>query len=71
MQGYVRWAGRGVREVEEVLRGAAKSGSRRKDGGLQHVELEEQLDVRGRELLRRLYQGRLDLTAARRCAGMT
>src|SRR5260370_25047946 len=33
--------------------------------GLQHGELEEQLNVRGRELLRRLYQDRLDLTAAR------
>ena len=32
---------------------------------LQHGELEEQLDVRGRELLRRLFQDRLDLTAAR------
>src|SRR5260370_32149779 len=33
--------------------------------GLQHGELEEQLDVRGRELLRRLFQDRLDLTASR------
>ncbi len=33
--------------------------------GLQHGELEEQLEVRGRELLRRLFQDRLDLTAAR------
>ena len=33
--------------------------------GLQHGELEEQLDVRGRELLRRLFQDRLDLTAVR------
>ena len=33
--------------------------------GLQHGELEEQLDARGRELLRRLFQDRLDLTAAR------
>src|SRR5438045_5975676 len=33
--------------------------------GLQHGELEEQLDVRGRGLLRRLFQDRLDLTAAR------
>src|SRR5215472_4205839 len=33
--------------------------------GLQHGELEEQLDVRGRDLLRRLFQDRLDLTAAR------
>jgi len=32
--------------------------------GLQHSELEEQLEVRGRELLRRLFQDRLDLTAA-------
>jgi hypothetical protein len=29
--------------------------------GLQHGELEEQLDARGRELLRRLFQDRLDL----------
>jgi len=34
-------------------------------GRLQHGELEEQLDVRGRELLRRLFQDRLDLMAAR------
>ena len=33
--------------------------------GLQHGELEEQLDVRGRELLRQLFQDRLDLTATR------
>src|SRR5216683_2294494 len=33
--------------------------------GLQHGELEEQLEVRGRELLRRLFQDRLDLMAAR------
>jgi hypothetical protein len=33
--------------------------------GLQHAELEDQLDVRGRELLRRLFQDRLDLTAVR------
>src|SRR5260370_29795831 len=33
--------------------------------GLQHGELEEQLEMRGRELLRRLFQGRLDATAAR------
>ena len=33
--------------------------------GLQHGELEEQLDVRGRALLRQLFQDRLDLAAAR------
>jgi len=42
-------------EVEEWLAGEA--------AGLQHAELEEQLAVRGRELLRRLLQGHLDLSA--------
>ena len=32
--------------------------------GLQHGELEEQLEARGRELLRLMFQDRLDLTAA-------
>ncbi len=44
-------------EVEEWLSGEAAV--------LQHADLEEQLDVRGRELLRRLFQGHLDLLAAR------
>jgi hypothetical protein len=34
-------------------------------GGLSHGELEEQLDRRGRELLRQMYQGQLDLRALR------
>jgi hypothetical protein len=34
-------------------------------GGLSHGELEEQLDGRGRELLRQLYQDHLDLRAVR------
>ncbi len=33
--------------------------------GLQHAELEDQLEVRGRELVRRMFQGHLDLLAAR------
>lgn len=33
--------------------------------GLEHAELEDQLEARGRELMRRLFQDRLDLTAAR------
>jgi hypothetical protein len=44
-------------ETEEWLAGEAT--------GLQHAELEEQLEVRGRELMRRLFQGHLDLLAAR------
>ena len=42
-------------ELEEWLAGEA--------AGLQHAELEDGLDVRGRELLRRLFQGHLDLLA--------
>ena len=34
-------------------------------GGLSHAELETQLDVKGRELLRRLYQEHLDLRTVR------
>jgi hypothetical protein len=44
-------------ETEEWLAGEA--------AGLQHAELEEQLEVRGRELVRRLFQGHLDLLAVR------
>ena len=43
-------------ETEEWLAGEA--------AGLQHAELEEQLEARGRELMRRLFQGHLDLLAA-------
>ena len=65
MQGYVPGpdgafarSGECFAELEEWL--ASEDAA-----GLQHGELEEQLDVRGRELLRRLFQDRLDLTAAR------
>ena len=45
-------------ETEEWLAGEA--------AGLQHAELEERLEARGRELMRRLFQDRhLDLLAAR------
>ena len=44
-------------ETEEWLAGEA--------AGLQHADLEEQLEARGRELMRRLFQGHLDLLAAR------
>jgi hypothetical protein len=44
-------------ETEDWLAGDA--------AGLQHAELEERLEVRGRELVRRLFQGHLDLMAAR------
>ena len=44
-------------QTEEWLAGEA--------AGLQHAELEEQLEARGRDLVRRLFQGHLDLLAAR------
>src|SRR6266567_2641454 len=44
-------------QTEEWLAGEA--------AGLQHAELEEQLEARGRELVRRLFQGHLDLLAVR------
>ena len=44
-------------ETEEWLAGEA--------AGLRHAELEERLEERGRELMRRLFQGHLDLLAAR------
>jgi hypothetical protein len=64
MQGYApacrEEAFTGAREqfaaTEEWLAGDA--------AGLQHAELEEQLKERGRELIRRLFQGHLDLLAA-------
>ena len=65
MQGYVPGpdgafaeSGKCFRELEDWL--ASEDAA-----GLQHGELEEQLDARGRELLRQLFQDRLDLTAAR------
>jgi hypothetical protein len=65
MQGYVPGpdgafarSGECYAELEEWL-------ASEDTAGLQHGELEEQLDVRGRELLRQLFQDRLDLTAAR------
>jgi hypothetical protein len=65
MQGYVPACGDGAfagargqfAETEEWLAGEA--------AGLQHADLEEQLAERGRELMRRLFQGHLDLLAAR------
>jgi len=65
MQGYVPGqdeafaaSGKCFRELEDWM-------ASEEAAGLQHGELEEQLDVRGRELLRQLFQDRLDLTSVR------
>ena len=69
MQGYARAGGAFAqsRECYEELREWLASGG----GGAAARELEEQLDVRGRELLRRMFQAQLDLTAAREERRMT
>ena len=70
MQGYVPAGTRHLRSRESV-RELEDWMASEEAAGLQHGELEEQLDVRGRELLRQLFQDRLDATAAVRSGGMT
>jgi len=65
MQEYVPAGDGAFAESWECFRGIADWAASEEAAGLQHGELEEQLDVRGRGLLRRLFQDRLDLTAAR------
>ena len=65
MQGYVAELGGAFAQSRECFAELEEWLASEGTAGLQHGELEEQLDVRGRELLRRLFQDRLDLTAAR------
>ena len=65
MQGYVAVQDGAFAESRECFRELEGWLASEDAAGLQHGELEEQLEVRGRELLRRLFQDRLDLTAAR------
>jgi len=62
---YAPGPDRGFAQSRECYAGLEEWLESEDAAGLQHGELEEQLDVRGRELLRRLFQDRLDLTAAR------
>jgi hypothetical protein len=64
MQGYVPVQDEAFGESRECFRELEDWMASEEAAGLQHGELEEQLDVRGRELLRRLLQDRLELTAA-------
>jgi hypothetical protein len=64
MQGYVAVQDEAFGESRECFRELEDWMASEEAAGLQHGELEEQLDVRGRELLRRLLQDRLKLTAA-------
>src|SRR5436305_13933174 len=65
MQGYAPAGDDAFAQSRECFRELEEWAASEDAAGLQHGELEEQLDVRGRELLRRLFQDRLDLTAAR------
>ena len=71
MQGYAAEPDGAFTESRECFAELEEGRASEDAAGLQHGELEEQLEVRGRELLRRLFQDRLDLTAARRRGGMT
>src|SRR5436190_1584532 len=65
MQGYVPGSDGAFAQSGECFAELGEWLASEDAAGLQHSELEDQLEVRGRELLRRLFQDRLDLTAAR------
>ena len=65
MQGYARLAMMRLRSPGSASASWEDWLASEEAAGLQHADLEEQLDVRGRELLRRLFQNRLDVSAAR------
>jgi hypothetical protein len=65
MQGYVPSGDEAFAESWECFRGIIDWAASEETAGLQHADLEEQLEKRGRDLLRQLFQDRLDLTAAR------
>jgi hypothetical protein len=64
MQGYAP-AGGAFEQSREYYAEAEEWLASADAAGLQHAELEEQMEVRGRELVRRLLQGHLDLLAVR------
>jgi hypothetical protein len=65
MQGYVPARDEAFAQSRKCFRELEDWMASEEAAELQHGELEEQLDVRGRELLRQLFQDRLDATAAR------
>jgi hypothetical protein len=65
MQGYVPAQDGAFAESEKCFGEMEDWLASAEAAGLQHADLEEQLEARGRELLRRLFQDRLDLTAGR------
>src|SRR5271167_4281091 len=65
MQGYAAARDDAFARSGECFRALEDWLASEEAAGLQHADLEEQLDVRGRELLRQLFQDRLDVSAAR------
>ncbi len=64
MQGYVPARDEAFGESRKCFRELEQWAASEEAAGLQHADLEEQLEARGRELLRRLFQDRLDASAA-------
>jgi hypothetical protein len=64
MQGYVPARNEAFAESRKCFRELEEWAVPEEAAGLQHADLEEQLEVRGRELMRQLFQDRLSATAA-------
>jgi hypothetical protein len=64
MQGYVPAQDEAFAESRKCFRELEEWAASEEAAGLQHADLEEQLEARGRELQRRLFQDRLDASAA-------
>lgn len=64
MQGYVPAEDEAFAESRKCFRELEDWTASEEAAGLHHGELEEQLEARGRELLRRLFQDRLDASAS-------
>jgi hypothetical protein len=64
MQGYVPARDEAFADSRKCFGELEEWAASEEAAGLQHADLEEQLDVRGRELIRQLFQDRLNATAA-------
>src|ERR1035438_8665672 len=64
MQGYVPAQDEAFAESGKCFGELEEWAASEEAAGLQHADLEEQLEARGRELQRRLFQDRLDASAA-------
>ena len=64
MQGYVPAQDQAFAESRKRFGELEEWAASEEAAGLQHADLEEQLEVRGRELMRQLFQDRLDAMAA-------